>query len=91
MIDATYPPLTAVEDYPLHGWDYEGMPYACQRPEDADCNQYDWRCPKCLLAAQTSLMNDGDKDVRWKHNADAPEQSVKLSWLIDRSIFWMAS
>lgn len=86
-----FPPLTAPEVYPLHGWDYEGMPYACQRPEDASCNQYDWRCPQCILAAQASLLNNGDTDVRWKQDIDTPERTVKLSWLIDRSLYWLAA
>lgn len=85
----TYPPLTDVDVYPLHGWDYEGMPYACQRPEDPLCNQFDWRCPACLLAARTQLTQLGDSEVRWKQDADTPEQTVMLSWLIARSMYWM--
>lgn len=83
----TYPPMTPVDEYPLHGWDY-GDSYACQRPEDPECGVYDWRCPRCLLAAQATLLHDGDSTVMWRQDADTAEVPVMLSWLISRSIYW---
>lgn len=81
-------PLTSLDDYPMHGWDY-GAEYACQRPEDPECNQYDWRCPACVLAAQASIENKGDTVVSWRQSADIDERPVQLSWLVERSIFWL--
>lgn len=83
-----FPRLTELKDYPLHGWDYDDD-YACQRPEDPLCQVFDWRCPNCLLMAQASLNMFGDSDVEWRQDASTDEQSVKLSWLIDRAIYWM--
>lgn len=83
-----YPPLTSLAEYPLHGWDY-GDDYACQRPEDPDAGQYDWRCGLCLMAAEASLAVNGDRPVGWRLNAEDPEQEVRLSWLIARSRYWL--
>jgi hypothetical protein len=85
-----YAPLTSTETYPVHGWDYgEAAEYACRRPEDPDCLQFDWRCPACLLAAQASIENLGDREIAWRQSADSGETVVALSWLIDRSIYWL--
>lgn len=83
-------PLTSVNTYPLHGWDYHSL-YACQRPEDSECSTYDWRCPACLLAAQASIQRFGDHEIQWRRDAECAEQPVMLSWLIDRSIYWLTA
>ena len=87
MTPPAIPPLTSVESFPLHGWDYD-TDYACQRPEDPHCMAYDWRCPACLLAAQAHLANFGDEEVAWQQSGEHEEQIVLLSWLIARSIWW---
>lgn len=77
-----YPPLTPVEVYPLHGWNY-GPAYTCQ-PE-GNSLQYDWRCPDCVTKAETLLERHPDTVVRWKRNADAPPVLTPLAWLVARS------
>ncbi len=85
-----YPPLTPLSGYPLHNWDYgDENPYACERPEDPTCTQFDWRCPACLLAAQAQLINKGDYSTAWRRYDISPAVEVKLSWLIARSIYWL--
>jgi hypothetical protein len=74
----TYPPLTPVEVYPLHGWDYDGNLYACQGGD----SQYDWRCLACVEIAS---LDDADRPVMWKQDADTPEREVTLGWLVARS------
>lgn len=83
-----FPPLTPVAEYPMHGWDY-GEDFACQRPEDPSCLVFDWRCNACLLAAQAYIENFGDVEVAWRQDANTPERPVSLSWLIDRSLWWL--
>lgn len=84
-----YPRLTPLSDYPLHGWDYGGTDYACQRPEDPTCTQFDMRCNACLLAAEAYLANFGDVEVMWRQDANIDERPVLLSWLIERSLYWL--
>lgn len=72
-----YPPLTPVESYPLHGWDY-GADYACQ----GGLSQYDWRCRRCV---QIAALDDADRAVAWKQDAETPERDVTLGWLVARS------
>lgn len=76
-----YPVLTPVEQYPLHGWDYDGKPYACQ----SGSNQYDWRCPECVAAAATEVAEQRDATVAWRQSAYHTERPVQLSWLVARS------
>lgn len=72
-----YPPLTPIAVYPLHGWDY-GAEYACKGGE----NQYDWRCLDCV---EIACLDDADRVVAWKQDADTPERDVTLGWLVARS------
>lgn len=87
---AEFPPLTDVAEYPLHGWDYgASAEYACKRPEDPNCHQYDWRCRACVVAAEAQLVADGDHEILWRQDGATPERRVLLSWLIERSLFWL--
>lgn len=75
-----YPVLTPVEQYPLHGWDYETTGYACQ--EGGVQTQFDWRCPDCVAIAETQ---DPETVVQWRQSAHHVERPVTLGWLVARS------
>lgn len=74
-----YPALTPVEQYPLHGWDYEGRHYACAQDGSM---VFDWRCPQCVAEAE---KHDPDTVTRWRQSAYHAERDVTLGWLIARS------
>lgn len=74
-----YPPLTPVEEYPLHGWDYN-RDYACRTLENT--RTFDWRCPDCVAIAETY---DPEITTFWKLNEGIEEQQVALGWLVARS------
>lgn len=78
-----YPPLTPVEEYPLHGWDYDGRRYACQGA--GDNHVYDWRCPVCVSLAELWVNWNGDDLTGWKQSLRHLERQVLVSWLIERS------
>lgn len=89
---SAYPPLTSIGDYPLHP---EGIYppsnyWACgqpERPRDND-TAYDWRCPKCVLAAAAGIANFGDATMWWTATGGAEPELKALSWMVARSNYW---
>ena len=75
-----YPPLTPVEEYPLHGWDY-GSRYACQ----GVLGVYDWRCTDCVNLAWNEVVMGRDTTTQWRQSAAHDERPVTLGWLVARS------
>lgn len=77
-MDEVIPPLTPVEEYPLHGWDYNRS-YACVEPGSM---AFDWRCPACVSEAE---KHDPQTLTWWKLNAGIDDEQVTLGWLVGRS------
>ncbi len=86
-----YPRLTPLRDYPLHGWSYGGIEYACRlkHPEEVEHQAYDWRCPDCVALADAWIKDHGDKGVVYRRDAGSEEEVVLLSWLVARSRYWL--
>lgn len=89
VADAPYPPLASLDDYPLHSENWDGEPYACQHPESPAPLAFDWRCRACVIAAQVFLEHVGDRiAVNWVPRRDGDPETVALSWLVARSLYW---
>lgn len=88
-----FPPLTSVEDYPLHPDEiYEaGILWACSTPEREPDGRtaYDWRCRACVIAAQANIENLGDHSMWWTPTGGAEPQLESLSWMVARSLYWL--
>lgn len=87
-----FPPLTSLVEYPLHptGIYDEHNRWACLDPESPTQNvtAFDWRCPACVIAAQATIVNQGDRRVSWRQSADDEDKDVTLSWLVARAVYW---
>lgn len=74
-----FPPLTSIEDYPLHGWNYDNRHYACAQDGSM---VFDWRCPQCVTEAE---KHDPATPTYWKLDEGIEERRVTLGWLVARS------
>jgi hypothetical protein len=92
-----YPPLTPLDDLPLHGDALEAHEaWACEvgwqgGPQNFD-TRYDWRCDACVKEAEQELLDVGDIDHEWfldGRDANGGRKWVKLSWLVSRSRYWL--
>jgi len=95
MDEPEYQPLTPLTTMGLHeGRKHSAWPdggwFACERPEARPDGRttWDWRCPKCVLAASMSVLVDGDADIRWVRKPGVPAESKKMSWMVARSLYW---
>lgn len=86
-----FPPLTAVDEYPLHPEGiYENPLWACmtpERPRDGRTN-YDWRCHACVRAAEAHIAVQGDDTMWWTITRGAEPKEVATSWMVERSQYW---
>lgn len=78
--ETDYPPLTSLDAYPLHGWDY-GTEYACQ----GGTSTYDWRCLGCVDLAWSRVVQGDDPVTAWRQSGEHDERPVTLGWLVARS------
>ncbi len=87
-----YPPLTPLDDYPLHPEGIYSPEYiwACsapERPRDAQ-TAYDWRCHDCVRAAEMHITLHGDDETEWTRTRGAEPIWRRLSWMVARSRWW---
>lgn len=67
--------------------------WACTTPErprdDTTC--YDWRCPKCIVAAEASLQSQGDEKFFPLDQDGVPDKSKRylLSEMITAARLWL--
>lgn len=89
-----YPPITPVEEYPLHPAETYGPEFvwACQDlgGQRGRWTVYDWRCPACIGEARRHVVDQGDHWMAWTRTAGEAPEPVLLSWLIARGDHWLA-
>lgn len=86
----SYPPLTPLEDYPLHSGANPDTVWACsapERPRDEKIG-YDWRCRGCVFAANAHVIIQGDEVLYWTRGPGWHPEDTPLSWLVARSEWW---
>jgi hypothetical protein len=92
-VDRVGPRLATLEERPLHVDELpEGHAWGCHDNAglyEFRALRFDWRCEECIECAKAMVRQEEDPDMEWRRLPDDEVRIVKLSWLVERSLFWL--